>query len=51
MGPNGQYVVLAGLVVTAVGCETVIEQPRGAGSLTVGLLVGGGPSLYVATQS
>jgi low temperature requirement protein LtrA len=51
MGANGQYVVLAGLVVTAVGCQTVIEEPHGAGSLTVGLLVGGGPLLYVATQS
>jgi|tagenome__1003787_1003787.scaffolds.fasta_scaffold20979137_4 hypothetical protein len=42
MGANGQYVVLIGLVMTAVGCETVIAHPRGAGSLIVGLLLGGG---------
>ena len=51
MGANGQYVVLAGLVMTAVGCETVIAHPLGAGSFTVGLLLGGGPLLYVATQT
>jgi hypothetical protein len=31
MGANGQYVVLAGLVATAVGCETVVAHPLGAG--------------------
>ena len=51
MGANGQYVVLVGLVMTAVGCETVIAHPLGAGSFTVGLLLGGGPLLYVATQT
>jgi low temperature requirement protein LtrA len=51
MGANGQYVVLAGLVATAVGCETVVVHPLGAGSLAVGFLLGGGPLLYVATQT
>ncbi|PWU47371.1 low temperature requirement protein A [Micromonospora globispora] len=51
MGANGQYVVLAGLVTTAVGCQAVITHPRGAESLTIGLLLGGGPLLYVATQT
>jgi hypothetical protein len=51
MGANGQYVVLAGLVATAVGCETVVAHPLGAGSLVAGLLLGGGPLLYVATQT
>jgi len=49
MGANGQYIVLIGLVMTAVGCETVIAHPLGPGSFTVGLLLGGGPLLYVAT--
>jgi low temperature requirement protein LtrA len=40
MGANGQYVVLAGLVATAVGCETVIAHPLSPGSLAVGLLLG-----------
>jgi low temperature requirement protein LtrA len=51
MGANGQYVVLAGLVATAVGCEIVIAHPLAAASFTVGLLLGGGPLLYVATQT
>jgi low temperature requirement protein LtrA len=51
MGANGQYVVLAGLVATAVGCEIVIAHPLAAASLAVGLLLGGGPLLYVATQT
>ena len=51
MGANGQYVVLAGLVATAVGCEIVIAHPLDGGSLAVGFLLGGGPLLYVATQS
>jgi hypothetical protein len=51
MGANSQYVVLIGLVMTAVGCETVIAHPRGEGSFTVGLLLGSGPLLYVATQT
>ena len=51
MGANGQYVVLAGLVATAVGCETVIAHPLSPGSLAIGLLLGGGPLLYVATQT
>jgi low temperature requirement protein LtrA len=51
MGANGQYVVLAGLVATAVGCEIVVAHPLVAASLAVGLLLGGGPLLYVATQT
>ena len=51
MGANGQYVVLVGLVATAVGCETVIAHPLSTGSLAIGLLLGGGPLLYVATQT
>lgn len=51
MGANAQYVVLAGLVTTAVGCETASTHPLGEGSLTVGLLLAGGPLLYVATQT
>jgi len=51
MGANGQYVVLAGLIATAVGCEIVIGDPLSGGSLPGGLLLGGGALLYVATQS
>lgn len=51
MGANGQYVVLTGLVATAVGCETVIADPFAGGSLPTGFLLGGGALLYVATQS
>jgi len=51
MGANGQYVVLVGLVATAVGCETVIAHPLSTGSLAIGLLLGGGPLPYVATQT
>ena len=51
MGANGQYVVLAGLVATAVGCETVIAHQLSPGSPAVGLLLAGGPLLYVATQT
>ncbi len=51
MGANGQYVVLAGLIATAVGCETVINDPHADGSLTTGLLLAGGALLYVATQT
>jgi low temperature requirement protein LtrA len=51
LGANGQYVVLAGLVATAVGCEIVIADPLDGGSLPVGFLLGGGPLLYVATQT
>ena len=41
MGANGQYVVLAGLVATAVGCEIVVADPLAAASPAVGLLLGG----------
>ena len=51
MGANGQHVVLAGLVATAVGCEIVIAHPLDDGSLPIGFLLGGGPLLYVATQT
>jgi low temperature requirement protein LtrA len=43
--------VLAGLIATAVGCETVIADPHADGSLHTGFLLGGGALLYVATQT
>lgn len=49
--PTEPGTLLAGLVATAVGCETVIAHPFGEGSLAVGLLLGGGSLLYVATQT
>jgi low temperature requirement protein LtrA len=51
MGANAHYMVLAGLVATAVGCETVIGESLAGGALPVGFLLGGGALLYVATQS
>jgi low temperature requirement protein LtrA len=51
MGANGQYVVLAGLVATAVGCENVITDPLDGGFLPIGFLLGDCPLLYVATQT
>ncbi|MGW0817644.1 low temperature requirement protein A [Streptomyces viridiviolaceus] len=46
-----QYPTLAGLVALAVGAELAISHPTGHGSATVGLLLFGGPVLYVITQA
>jgi hypothetical protein len=51
MGANGQYVVLAGLVAVAVGCELVVAHPTGHGSLPIGLLLFGGATAYVGAQA
>jgi len=51
LGANGQYVVLAGLIAVAVGCELVVAHPDGQGSATLGLLLFGGAFLYATTQT
>ena len=51
MGANGQYVVLAGLVAVAVGCELVVAHPLDHGTLTLGLLLFGGTLAYAAAQT
>ncbi|MFD0071610.1 low temperature requirement protein A [Streptomyces sp. NPDC127166] len=48
---SGQYSTLAGLVALAVGAELAISHPTGHGSTAVGLLLFGGPILYVITQA
>lgn len=48
---SGQYTTLAGLVALAVGAELTISHPTGDGSTTLGLLLFGGPTLYVITQA
>ncbi|MGW9453411.1 low temperature requirement protein A [Streptomyces sp. NPDC055632] len=48
---NGKYGTLAGLVALAVGAELVISHPTGHGSLTLGLLLFGGPVVYLLTQA
>ncbi|WP_260174649.1 low temperature requirement protein A [Streptomyces sp. PanSC19] len=48
---SGQYPTLAGLVALAVGAELAISHPTGHGSTTLGLLLFGGPILYVITQA
>ncbi|MEU9064910.1 low temperature requirement protein A [Streptomyces sp. NPDC048430] len=48
LGVNSAYVVLAALVALAVGSELVIAHPLGHGSLTLALLLFGGPALYLA---
>ncbi|MFF8883598.1 low temperature requirement protein A [Streptomyces flaveolus] len=48
---SGQYPTLAGLVALAVGAELAISHPTGHGSATLGLLLFGGPVLYVITQA
>lgn len=50
MGANGQYVVPAGLVAVAVGCERIVAAPDAPGSVTLSLLLFGG-RLYVGTQT
>ncbi|MBD0670203.1 low temperature requirement protein A [Streptomyces sp. CBMA156] len=51
LGVNGAYGVLAALVALAVGSEVVIAHPLGHGSATLGLLLFGGPALYLATTA
>ncbi|MFB6892408.1 low temperature requirement protein A [Kitasatospora sp. NPDC056327] len=48
---SGQYTTLAGLVALAVGAELSIAHPTGPGSPEAGLLLFGGPALYVLTQA
>ncbi|MFE6779861.1 low temperature requirement protein A [Streptomyces sp. NPDC057702] len=48
---SGQYPTLAGLVALAVGAELAISHPTGHGDTTLGLLLFGGPVLYVITQA
>ncbi|MGW8365297.1 low temperature requirement protein A [Streptomyces wedmorensis] len=48
---SGQYSTLAGLVALAVGAELAISHPTGHGSAEVGILLFGGPVLYVITQA
>ncbi|MFE7615403.1 low temperature requirement protein A [Streptomyces sp. NPDC057496] len=48
---SGQYPTLAGLVALAVGAELAIGHPTGPGSAALGLLLFGGPILYVITQA
>ncbi|MFG2262276.1 low temperature requirement protein A [Streptomyces sp. NPDC048720] len=51
LGVNSAYLVLAALVALAVGSELVITHPTGHGSLTLALLLFGGPALYLATTA
>ncbi|MFF4418318.1 low temperature requirement protein A [Streptosporangium sp. NPDC001559] len=48
---NGLYGTLTGLVIGAVGSELVIGHATGPGSAQVGLLLCGGPILYLAAQA
>ncbi|MEV8047255.1 low temperature requirement protein A [Streptomyces griseoluteus] len=49
LGGNSAYLVLAALVALAVGSELAIAHPTGHGSVTLALLLFGGPALYLAT--
>ncbi|MFC5184913.1 low temperature requirement protein A [Actinomadura harenae] len=48
---NGKYGTLSGLVLLAVGAELLIAHPTGPGSARLGLLLFGGPILYLLTQA
>jgi hypothetical protein len=48
---NGEVVVVAGLIVLAVGQEIVIVHPRGHASATLSLLLFRGPLLYLLAQA
>ncbi|MFF8286799.1 low temperature requirement protein A [Streptomyces albus] len=48
---SGKYGTLAGLVTLAVGAELAISHPTGHGSVQLGLLLFGGPILYLITQA
>lgn len=50
LGINGMYAALAGLIALAVGNELVIDHPGAAGSWRLGLLLFGGPLLYLGSQ-
>jgi low temperature requirement protein LtrA len=51
MAGNGAYLVVAGLVAVAVGCELVITHPHGHGTPGLAILLFGGSFLYVAIQT
>ncbi|WP_425839895.1 low temperature requirement protein A [Streptomyces fractus] len=51
LGVNCAYVIVAALVALAVGSELVIAHPTGHGSTTLGLLLFGGPALYLAATA
>jgi len=48
---NTQILVLASLISLAVASELAIEDPTGDSSLTLCLLMFGGPALYIAVQT
>ena len=48
---NSEVVVVAGLIALAVGQENVIAHPHGHGSVTLSLLLFGGPLLYLLAQA
>jgi low temperature requirement protein LtrA len=48
---NGLLIVVAGLIALAVGNELVIAYPHGHASVTVSLLLFGGPLLYLFSQT
>jgi hypothetical protein len=50
-GRNRDHCNRRGTRLNHDGCETVIAHPLSPGSLAIGLLLGGGPLLYVATQT
>ncbi|ALC24987.1 low temperature requirement protein A [Streptomyces pristinaespiralis] len=50
-GVNSAYLVVAALVALAVGSELLIAHPTGHGSVTLALLLFGGPLLYFATTA
>jgi low temperature requirement protein LtrA len=47
---NALMVMVAGLIAVAVANEEVIGHPHGQTSLALGLLLGGGPILFLAAQ-
>jgi low temperature requirement protein LtrA len=51
MAMNGLLVAVAGLIVLAVGHETVIHHPGGGTTTPLALLLFGGPVLYILTQA
>jgi len=48
---NAVITMVAGLIVLAVGNEKIIHHPTGHTSLLTGLMVAGGPALFLITQS
>ena len=47
---NALMVMMAGLIAVAVANEMVISQPHEHGSLTLSVLLGGGPILFLTAQ-